>query len=53
MHQPAFGHEEADELLGGGHIAAILEDYPLATHPGIGNGSPLGPSGHSIVAVYS
>ena len=52
--QPAVGHEEADELLGGVDVGATLEghglvdsafNWEMTRHEG--------PSGHSIVVVFS
>ena len=52
MREPAVGHQEADELLGGRDVATVLENQPKKAVPEIAKCSPCGPSGHSIVAVF-
>ena len=52
VREPALGHQEAHELLGRVDVAAGLEDRGREERLMIGNGSPSGPSGHSIVAVF-
>ena len=33
VHEPAIGHEEVDELLGGGDVAPVFEDHGLRVAP--------------------
>ena len=52
--EPALGHEEADEVLGGRDVAAVLEDHGAQQNTLMDRkGSPSGPSGQSIVAAFS
>jgi hypothetical protein len=51
--KPTLGHQKTDELLGGGDMATPLKTAAAKKSPLIGKASPSGPSGHSIVEVFS